>query len=461
MTLSPRIIRTVAACLLVFASTLNFADGKEGALGEVQRRRRKARAIQTRKRQQKNVQKPKYQHQAIVAASRIATARGSSPEEEDERGRYGWDSPASTTVQFLLYETESPPSPQTQSLMKQLQQKLPGVNATVFGQAQGRGGFQGYGYKYSAVIPLLKAMDPESLVVICDSRDVLANLRPVWPRTATADFHATCPAVTEFQLHYQRLQETRPGAIVFAVQSQCCVSALTYASPGDYFHSNGRRHKHSCASGEAGCTGTGGTHTGRDSHEARPWKEFMTHRAVAEGFLPTMWRRHSHHHRDDANYDVYLHAGLVAGRARDLQRHIQNAHIRPEEDDQAVWTDYMHAHPNSVILDYGQVLFGNNRHHPRHHHHRRQKKDEMEDDVDVPQSCVYGWWSDFPKDETSVSHGERQLVHSQTLSSPLFLHSPDDNDDDRFSPCSEEVAAKLGVEPAAASIVRRRLGPYP
>ena len=48
-----------------------------------------------------------------------------------------------------------------------------GITTTVFGAGSQ---FKGFGSKYVAVAPLLQKMDPETLVVISDGRDVVLNV---------------------------------------------------------------------------------------------------------------------------------------------------------------------------------------------------------------------------------------------------------------------------------------------
>ena len=95
--------------------------------------------------------------------------------------------------------------------------------------------------------------------------------------------------------------------------------------------------------------------------------------------------------------DIYLNAGLLAGKAKDLLRVIQALDIHEEEDDQAVLTAYMYRNPNSIVLDYRQSMFGNNRW-----------------TLGVEDGCMF----------SNISSKDRRLVHKETGTSPLFIHSP-------------------------------------
>lgn len=263
--------------------------------------------------------------------------------------------------------------------------------------------FEGFGSKYAAVYPLLSKMNPASLVVISDGRDVLIN-NPMF------DHADVSSAVSEFRSAYSELTSTYPRAIVVSAEAQCCVSALTHVVPGQYYNTDGTRNSRACASGEEGCLWAG-------EEKAMPWENFMRQIAVDRAIATD-------------NADIYLNAGLMAGSASNLIRVIESAMIGKDEDDQAVLTDYMFLHPEEIVLDYGQTLFGNN----------RGGIEGTEEE-----KCVF----DLSDEDSSSS---MRLVHAKTGTSPLFLHSPG-----KFLECHDELAAKLGVVSEAVSTSRRLL----
>ena len=218
------------------------------------------------------------------------------------------------------------------------------------------------------------------------------------PRGATA---------TEFRTAFRTLTANHPnGAVVISAEAQCCVSALTHTTPGGYYNADGSRKDRACSSGEADCLWDG-------DDKALPWETFMKDMAIQ---------------RTNENYDdVYLNAGLMAGTAKDLLRLIEQALIGKDEDDQAVLTDFMFTHPESIVLDYGQTMFGNN----------RGGLGGMDDG-----SCTF-----------ALQDGDEheRLVHMKTMSSPMFVHSPGG-----FLQCHDDLAEKLGVE-RVATATRRRL----
>jgi len=309
-------------------------------------------------------------------------------------------SQAKDDVHVLIYETaiEGGVSPASR-LVNQAEQ-LPGVSASVFGQGQH---FDGYGSKYSAVLPVLKKMSADSLVVLSDGRDVLINN----PAFSSEDMMRS--ALSDFRGAFETITSQHPHAVVVSAEAQCCVSALTFVQPGDYFGPDGSRQERACSSGEADCLWNG-------DDKAEPWENFMQTIALERT-------------GGKAFDDVYLNAGLIAGKVEDLIHVIEELDIDNTEDDQAVLTDYMFQHQDAILLDYGQTLFGNNR--------------AGEED-----SCM------FQLPSTSV-RGQQRLVHTKTATSPLFVHSPGG-----LLKCHEELAEELGMQQVSRTARRRLLDSF-
>jgi hypothetical protein len=299
-------------------------------------------------------------------------------------------------INVLVYETETSASDSPSRRLMEQSLRLDGVIASMFGNGDE---FEGYGSKYAAVYPVLKKMSPSALVVLSDGRDVLLN------NPASSDkYVATAGAA--FRDAFKTLTAGHPGAVVISAEAQCCVSALTHVAPGGYFNADGSRKERACSSGEADCMWEG-------DEKAMPWETFMKEVALQ---------------RTNASYDdVYLNAGLMAGTAGDLVRLIERANIGKDEDDQAVLTDFMYNYPESIVLDYSQTLFGNN----------RGGLGGMEDG-----SCMFAL-------QGEDSH--ERLVHTKTMTSPLFVHSPG-----KFLQCHDDLSVKLGFQ-AVAINARRRL----
>jgi len=275
--------------------------------------------------------------------------------------------------------------------------QLPGVSAAVFGQGQH---FDGYGSKYSAVLPMLKKMASGDLVVLSDGRDVLIN-NPSFSGSETSQ-----AALAEFRAAFEAITAQKPHAVVVSAEAQCCVSALTFAEPGDYFAADGSRAQRACSSGADDCLWNG-------DDKAKPWESFMQAIALER--------------TEGKSYDdVYLNAGLMAGKVEDLIHVIEAAAIGNEEDDQAVLTDYMYQNQDAIVLDYGQTLFGNNR--------------AGEED-----SCMF----ELP---TTGVRGQQRLVHTKTATTPLFVHSPGG-----LLKCHEELSDALGMQQVSHNARRRLL----
>jgi hypothetical protein len=300
-------------------------------------------------------------------------------------------------VQLLIYETEIAADSPANHLVRQAS-AVPGLKATIVGQGEK---FDGFGSKYEAVLPLLRNMNSDTLVVLSDARDVLIN-NPIDTKAPIA-----AESLQGFRAAFEVVTFQQPGAIVISAEAQCCVSALTYVQPGDYFDENSKRNVRACSSGESDCLWNG-------DEKAEPWQNFM--KDVA------MQRMGNGASIMD---DVYLNAGLIVGKVVDLIRVLEAVDILGTEDDQAVLTDYMYRNPQDIILDYGQTMFGNNR------GGLERKKSE---------SCMF-----------KIQASNNRLVHTKTETTPLFVHSPGG-----FLQCHDDLASQLGVK-AVSKQTRRRL----
>jgi hypothetical protein len=307
----------------------------------------------------------------FVFAACIATAIGTTSNDE--------------TINVLVYETVAGTS-EVNTLQQQIDGRINGLNLTVFGKGNG---FEGFGNKFISLLPLLREMSENSLVIVTDSRDVLVN-------NPYNDDKYMNTLADDFKLAFEELTIDRPGAIVVSAEAQCCVAALTHAAPGSYFNVDGTRNQIACSSGEAGCLWNEG--------KADPWELFMK-KLMLERTVT------------DSNVydDMYLNAGLIAGRAKDLLRVVEGTKMEKSEDDQAVLTDYMFRHPEEIVLDYGQKMFGNNR------------------------AGVVGL-SKEEKCTFKIPSGENRLYHSKTDTTPLFIHSPGG-----FYECHDALSKVLGI----------------
>ena len=301
-------------------------------------------------------------------------------------------------VQLIVYETEVSNDAPVNNLVSQAG-RIPGLVTTVVGQGKKFGGF---GSKYESVLPLLEQMETQTLVVLSDARDVLVN------NAMDDNLNTAANAIEDFRAAFEMVTFQQPGAIVVSAEAQCCVSALTYAQPGAFFGPEGERTGRACSSGESDCLWNG-------DDKAIPWENFM--KDVARQQLGV-----GAHVIDD----IYLNSGLIVGYVQDVLRVIKAADIQATEDDQAVLTDYMHRHPEDIVLDYGQTMFGNN---------RGGLEGGSSD------SCMF----------TLLNDGSKKLVHKKTATTPLFVHSPGG-----YLQCHDDLAEQLGIV-AISTKARRRL----
>ena len=288
-------------------------------------------------------------------------------------------------LHILVFET----SAEKAAEMKLAAQSLKaGIHFSVFGVNTT---FEGFGTKWEVVQPVLRAMPQNALVAIVDGRDVLLNIH-------RDDPHQGKDVVQGVIDSYLALTHDKPGAVVMSTEGQCCVAALTFVKPGDYFTKDGKRNVRACPSGEEGCLWAG------DANKI-PWEDFMLNAARETTGVDS--------------YDVYLNSGLVAGRPKDLLNIIRIVDFEKTEDDQAVFTDFMYNFPHLIALDYAQQIFGN----------ARWTKG-MEGG-----GCPFERRGDAASDVAS-------LMHRETTTMPLFLHGPG-----KFFECLEFVADQIGHGP--------------
>lgn len=156
----------------------------------------------------------------------------------------------------------------------------------------------------------LRYLPPDSLVVLSDGRDVITNIHNIKNSNHHFDLYSS---ISTFRKSFESLTQHSPGSIVASTEAQCCVLALGHIKPGSLFDSNGNRTGRVCSSETPICQWKG-------DEEATPWHDFMLDLAKQ--------------HSEDYRSDIYLNAGLVAGRARDLISLIEAIDIEEEEDDQ-------------------------------------------------------------------------------------------------------------------------------
>jgi hypothetical protein len=266
-------------------------------------------------------------------------------------------------VQHLIYQPVG---------VKRITQVPAGINATVLDRSDAE-------TKYASVLPVLKTVPPDSLVVISDGDGVSLNSH----LRSLSQFYKM---LTQFRANLESMTGDSVGAVVVSTESQGMAAALTHVQPGDLFSSsstNSRRKKRACQSGrDPTCL----YEANDDKSTAAQWKSFLEDRALK--------------HSSTKSKAIYLDASMIAGKAGDLIRILETLDIGPDEDDRAVWTDFIYRHPKKVVLDYEQKLFGKD--FDGVHHQTRTNRD-----------CPF--WKE-----------EDDLWPGHTETAPLFVHGTRD-----------------------------------
>lgn len=283
-------------------------------------------------------------------------------------GINGWDHFMShdkyLPIQFLTYEEND--------ILMDSRQYM-GINATLFGQDRSA---EGHGNKYTAALPILKSIDPETLVVLSNDRDGRVNF-PVGNHETMFKF------LYNFRKQFEDISKMYPGSVVASTDSDCCASSLSHVGLGGLVDDKGQRQARACASGEPDCIWKG-------DDNAQPWRTFMKNLAAT---------------RTESSTDtIYLDSSLLTGRAGDFVKLIEAIGIKGNEDDRAVLTDYMYRNPTLLVLDYEQHLMGESRKLPTTNALTKQ--------------C-------FVNNDGSVST-TRRLDTVSSESQPLFIYSPRD-----------------------------------
>lgn len=251
--------------------------------------------------------------------------------------------------------------------------------------------WKGWGSKAKHVASELQNVDPDRLVVVSDSRDVLLN-------------NLDAKSVQQFVKNFESLTKTKSNAIVVGAESQCCVSALTHAKPGDFLNDDLTRtgKSETCNSGKGSCLDKG-------ERFQKPWKDAMQRLAREQGAKTTK--------------NVYPNTGIIVGKAKDILNAYSILDMKETEDDQALFTELMLKNPNLIVLDYEQQLIGNN---------------AWTEGMD---GCIFDWDADT-----------RKFKHPNFNTVPAFLHFQG-----KFYECYGKLARSFGYK----GNMRRKLADAP
>jgi hypothetical protein len=149
--------------------------------------------------------------------------------------------------------------------------------------------FKGFSTKWMVLKHYLQdnSFNEETFLLIVDARDSLLNLLP----HRQIDGAST---IDRLSMMVDSVTNGNHNAVIMSAEGQCCVAALTFVKPGDYFNPDGTRNVRACSSGSEGCIWNG------DSEKVE-WEDAMIHRC-RETNLEKL-----------ATLDSFLNAGLVGG----------------------------------------------------------------------------------------------------------------------------------------------------
>jgi len=237
--------------------------------------------------------------------------------------------------------------------------------------------WKGWGSKAKHISQRLKNVDENRLVVVMDSRDVLLN-------------NLNDKTMSKFVENFKTITKNQKDAIVVGAESQCCVSALTHALPGDYLNDDLTRNgkKEACNSGQSNCLHRG------DEYQ-QPWVEKLQQLAKDKNVNTP---------------NIYPNTGIVVGRAKNILKAYRILNMKETEDGQALFTELMLKRPDFIIMDHQQQLIGNNAW------------------TEGMKGCIFEW--DGTKEE---------FVHPDFRTAPAFLHFQG-----KFYECYGKLASYFG-----------------
>jgi hypothetical protein len=191
------------------------------------------------------------------------------------------------------------------------------------------GSQDGPGTKFRAALPTLESMSPNSIVVLSQGHEGSVNHH-------IRDLSTFYTELAKLRQSLANLNREYPGAVLVSASSECCSKAMQQLEPGALFHAkHGKRKARTCEGNEC--------ESNASENKADMWKRFMKERSTQ---LSTQ------------SNSIYLEGSFVAGTVADMIRFIRELDMNPLEDDRAVLTDYMYRHPEKLVLDYDNRVFG-------------------------------------------------------------------------------------------------------
>jgi len=240
--------------------------------------------------------------------------------------------------------------------------------------------WKGWGSKAKHIYEELSKsnVNNNQLVIVSDSRDVLGN-------------NLNAQSLKRLAENYEALTKGKPGAVVIGAEKQCCVSAMTHSTPGQFLNDKLERTGfEACNSGQSDCLHLG-------EKKQFPWVEKLEQLAEQRG---------------TASKNFYPNSGIIVGLAKDIKSIYEILKMKETEDDQALFTELMIKRPDLVVMDYDQKIIGNN---------------VWTEGMD---GCIFDW------DKEKAA-----FVHPITKNIPAFLHFQG-----KFYECYGDMAQHFGYK---------------
>lgn len=180
----------------------------------------------------------------------------------------------------------------------------------------------GFGTKFNAIRKamkyVIKKYGPNALVVVTDSRDVIANRSP-----------------KSLKKQFNKVRKTRK--VVFSSEMGCCVDTMHAYKPGSFFKRKGGRKIFAI-----------------DNQIVNNQVDYKNE------WIKHMTRNYKLHKRIRFKWFRALNAGLYCGLAKDLKSlYDKMIPVMNKENNQALFTNAMIMFKNRITIDYNNIIFSN------------------------------------------------------------------------------------------------------
>lgn len=218
--------------------------------------------------------------------------------------------------------------------------------------------WDGWYGRYITYLELLEQIPSNQLIFITDSRDVLANNSP-------QDFSKNYDKLTKIN------KDNEKKKIVFGTEVGCCVNQMWHYSPGTVFKNiNLKNEKKNKTKQEAEFDKLENNshptyNLTRDNliyknGKTFPWEHWIKWNDL---FIKQFLLANTNYNlgiKDHNKYQIIkLNFGLMVGICSNIFKFLKTIDLREGEDDQHLSSEFFYMRPESVILDYTQILLSN------------------------------------------------------------------------------------------------------